>query len=192
MRVLRPERDAYVPAMAIVPDEKDWTWVLSQRCPDCGHAAGEVPPAGVAAEVRATAARWQPLLAHPAVAVRPDPDTWSALEYACHVRDVFRLGDYRIGLMLREDEPTFPNWDQDASAIDDRYDEQDPALVGPELIATAEVFARLLEGVADAEWDRAGTRSDGTRFTAGTFAQYVLHDPIHHEWDVAQGYRALG
>jgi hypothetical protein len=178
--------------MAIVPDEKDWTWVLSQRCPDCGHAAGAVPPTGVAAEVRATAARWQPLLVHPAVAVRPDPDTWSTLEYACHVRDVFRLGDYRIGLMLREDEPTFANWDQDATAIDDRYAEQDPAVVGPEITAAAEVLAQLLDGVADCDWDRAGTRSDGARFTAGTFAQYVLHDPIHHEWDVAEGYRTLG
>ena len=58
---------------------------------------------------------------------RPTRPTWSMLEYACHVRDVFRRFDERLGLMLTEDDPLFPNWDQDATAVEARYDEQDPA-----------------------------------------------------------------
>ena len=177
--------------MAIVPDDKDWTWVLRERCPDCGHAAGEVAPTDVAAGIRATAARWVGLLDLPAIDRRPSPDVWSTLEYACHVRDVFRLGHYRIGLMLDEDEPTFPNWDQDATAIDDAYADQDPDALREQLLDRAEDLALLLEGVPADAWSRRGTRSDGAVFTAGTFAQYVLHDPVHHEWDVAVGQRRL-
>jgi hypothetical protein len=172
--------------MAIVPDDKDWTWVLRERCPDCGHAAGEVPYAEVAAGVRATAGRWRELLLQPGVAQRPQPDVWSPLEYGCHVRDVFGMGVYRISKMLFEDDPTFLSWDQDATAIEDRYGEQEPAVVAGQVVTAAESLACLLEGIRPDRFDRAGTRSDGARFTAGTFAQYVLHDPLHHEWDVTR------
>jgi hypothetical protein len=170
--------------MAIAPDEKDWTWVLRERCPDCGHAAGEVPFGEVAAEVRGTASRWHAILRQPGVALRPHPEVWSPLEYGCHVRDVFGMGVYRISKMLFEDEPTFLNWDQDAASIDDGYATQDPAVVADQLVTAAESLACLLEGVRPDRWDRSGTRADGAVFTAGTFAQYVLHDPVHHEWDV--------
>jgi hypothetical protein len=35
---------------------------------------------------------------------------WSTLEYACHVRDVFRLYDRRLALMLDEDDATFARY----------------------------------------------------------------------------------
>ena len=57
------------------------------------------------------------MLAGPNVAVRPAPQTWSPLEYACHVRDVLSLFTERVQLMLDQDAPTFANWDQDETAI---------------------------------------------------------------------------
>ena len=30
--------------MPIVPDDKDWTWVLERPCPECGFDAATVPP----------------------------------------------------------------------------------------------------------------------------------------------------
>ena len=30
---------------AITPDDKDWTWTLRERCPDCGFLATDVAPA---------------------------------------------------------------------------------------------------------------------------------------------------
>jgi hypothetical protein len=178
--------------MAIIPDDKDWTWVLERPCPECGFATTGVRGPQVAGALRANAASWRVLVDHPAVAARPRDDVWSAHEYACHVRDVFRLGDYRIGLMLDEDEPTFANWDQDETAVADRYGEQDLAVVLDELEAAAETLATLLDGVPDGAWSRGGTRSDGAPFTVESFARYVLHDPMHHVWDVEQGYEVLG
>ncbi len=50
--------------------------------------------------------------------VRPRPTVWSALEYGCHVRDVHRIFNERVGLMLGQNELHFSNWDQDATALD--------------------------------------------------------------------------
>jgi hypothetical protein len=177
--------------MVIRPDDKDWTWVLERACPECGFDTTTLAGPEVASAIRATAAAWRPLVDHPLAARRPTEDVWSAHEYACHVRDVFRIGDYRIGLMLTEDGPRFPNWDQDATAVDEDYPEQDLAVVLDELEAAGEVLASLLDDVTDHGWERPGTRSDGAHFTVATFARYLLHDPVHHVWDVEQGYATL-
>ncbi len=178
--------------MPIVPDDKNWTWVLERACPDCGFDASRFPAVEVAAAVRANADAWRPILADPRAAVRPDDATWSALEYGCHVRDVYRLYRYRLGLMLDHDDPAFPNWDQDVTAVEERYDLQDPATVAAELAVAAEELAAAFDGVAGDVWLRAGRRSDGASFTVDTFARYLVHDPIHHVVDAEVGYRSLG
>ena len=89
---------------------------------------------------------------------RPRPDVWSPLEYACHVRDVFRLFDQRLGLMLAEDDPQFANWDQDDTAVDDRYGEQDPAVVAGELAACRRGHRRL---VRRGRWATSGSGGAG-------------------------------
>ena len=112
------------------------------------------------------------------------------MEYACHVRDVFRLYDQRLELMLSQDDPLFPNWDQDETAVADRYGEQDPAEVAAALRQAAFAIAGRFEGVTGDQWRRTGTRSDGARFTVETFARYFVHDPVHHLYDVT-GQRAV-
>src|SRR6187397_1794198 len=62
----------------------------------------------------------------------PQPDVWSPLEYGAHVRDVYRLFDARLVQMLTEDNPTFGYWNQDETASNDRYSEQDPEVVADE------------------------------------------------------------
>jgi hypothetical protein len=140
--------------------------------------------ADIPAMIRANAAAWQAPLDAPDAVRRPRPDKWSALEYGCHVRDVLRLYDYRLGLMLTEDNPLYPNWDQDETAIADRYDTQDPATVAGELAAAADAIAARFAALTAAQWDRPGRRSDGAVFTVETFARYFMHDPIHHLYDV--------
>ena len=177
--------------MPIEPDDKDWTWVLERPCPECGFDASTVAPIDVAGLLRENAAEWRALVERSDVTRRPDDATWSALEYACHIRDVFDLYDRRLGWMLTQDDPTFPNWDQDATAVEERYGEQDPAAVVAAIEAAGARLADSFEAVADDAWSRTGTRSDGARFTVATFARYLVHDPIHHVWDVEQGYAAL-
>lgn len=172
--------------MAIEPDTKDWTWVLQRVCPECGFETAGVAVSDVAGLVRANASAWADVLRRDDAAVRTDPDRWSALEYACHVRDVFDLFDTRLHLMLDEDGPHFANWDQDETAESERYGEQDPAVVAAELGAAAGRVAESFAAVTADQFDRPGFRSDGAEFTVQTFAQYFVHDPVHHLWDVRE------
>jgi len=170
--------------MPITPDDKDWTWVLERPCPECGFVSAEFPREQVGALVRANAAAWPEVLARADVARRSSDDSWSPLEYACHVRDVFRIYDERLERMLTEDDPLYPNWDQDATAVEERYNEQDPRAVTAELVEVAAAVADRFDTVHGDQWQRTGRRSDGARFTVETFARYMIHDPIHHLWDV--------
>ncbi len=167
------------------PDSKDWTWVLAERCPDCGFDSREPHRSALAPLVAEVGRRWAAALADCAdPRVRPAPATWSPLEYACHVRDVFRLATYRLHLMLDEHDPLFDNWDQDATALEDAYAAQDPGQVGSDLGAAAQEFAGLLEQVPDTAWSRPGRRGDGSSFTVESFARYLVHDPVHHLTDI--------
>ena len=168
----------------IVPDTKDWTWTLQRPCPDCGFDARTVAADDIAPTTLASTAPWAAVLARPDAAQRPAPDVWSPLEYACHVRDVCRVFDGRVRLMLDEDGPRFANWDQDETAVADRYAEQDPSVVGPELQEAAATVAADFAGVRDDQWERTGLRSDGSEFTVLTLGQYFLHDLAHHLVDV--------
>ena len=170
--------------MTIEPDTKDWTWVLDRPCPECRFDCRDYPREETGARVRANAATWAQVLSRADVSRRPAPTVWSALEYACHVRDVFRLYDYRLSLMLDQDDPLYPNWDQDATAVAEKYGEQDPAVVTTELTAAATDVADRFDGVSGDEWSRRGRRSDGVSFTVETFARYFLHDAVHHLHDV--------
>jgi hypothetical protein len=168
----------------IEPDTKDWTWVLERPCPECGLVAAEVPPTEVAARVLEMLPRWQAVLERDDARGRPAADTWSPVEYACHVRDVFRVFEGRVELMLQQDEPVFVNWDQDATAVDDDYASQVPSAVAAQLDAAGRSVARTFASVPADAWGRAGRRSNGSVFSVATLAQYFLHDVVHHLHDV--------
>jgi hypothetical protein len=170
--------------VSITPDTKDWTWVLERPCPECGFDASSFAREAVPEMIRTNAATWRIVLDRPDAAQRPSADRWSPLEYACHVRDVFRIYDERLALMLTEDDPLFANWDQDAAAVECRYSEQSPAAVAAELVSAGHALAESFGAVQREQWDRPGRRSDGASFTVESFAQYFLHDPIHHLHDV--------
>jgi hypothetical protein len=177
--------------MTIKPDTKDWTWVLDRRCPECGFDVGGFPREEVGRLIRENAASWSNVLADPDARRRPSDDVWSALEYACHVRDVFDLYHLRLGLMLEEDDPAYPNWDQDEAAVAQRYGEQDPAEVLAQLQEAAQKLADRFDGVEGDRWERTGRRSDGKHFTVESFARYFIHDPIHHLHDTERGFERI-
>jgi hypothetical protein len=170
--------------MTLIPDTKDWTWVLEKPCAECGFDADAVVLADLPGILLASADSWSMVLARPDVSGRPSPDVWSGLEYACHVRDVHRIFAQRVTLMLTQDDPLFDNWDQDQTALEERYDLADPVVVDGELRAAAEAVANVYASVGPHHWGRSGRRSNGSMFTVDTIARYHLHDVVHHVHDV--------
>ncbi|WP_280268312.1 DinB family protein [Nocardia wallacei] len=190
--------------MPIVPDDKDWTWVLEKACPECGFDGPATAYEEVPGLVRDAAARFTTVLGRPNVAVRPDDSTWSPLEYAAHVRDVCRIFAHRLDIILAgadaapgpaipaydttvtvgDDLPMFANWDQDATAEAARYREQDPAAVSRDLGTAAETVSRAFESVPAPARSRAARRTNGSEFTIDSLSTYFAHDLAHHLHDV--------
>jgi len=170
--------------MTIDPDTKDWTWVLDRPCDECRFDARSVDVATLPELIRDNTRGWSAALAGDDVAVRPAPNIWSPLEYACHVRDVHLVFDRRLGSMLEYDEPAFDDWDQDAAAGEGNYAEQDPTAVEVELIEAAAAVAGRYATVRADQWGRRGTRSNGSVFTVESLGRYHLHDVVHHLYDV--------
>ncbi|WP_255596416.1 DinB family protein [Cellulomonas sp. C5510] len=158
--------------------------MLRERCPECGFAGTDVAGPQLAATIHDLVPRWRAALGRIDVRDRPDPAVWSPLEYGAHVRDVHRVFDERLRLMLEEDGPQFPSWDQDATAVEDRYDLQDPGRVADELADAAAALAARFQTVRADQWERTGLRSNGSAFTVTTLGQYFLHDVVHHLHDV--------
>ncbi|CAM3567982.1 DinB family protein [Smaragdicoccus niigatensis] len=188
--------------MTIIPDTKDWTWVLGRPCAECGFDAAEMSFEAVPGRTREAASVLAAALALPGAQLRPVPGVWSPLEYAAHVRDVCRIFGYRLSVVLtgRGEDPGVPafdpavrfvnsvavltNWDQDDTAVAADYRSQSPEVVSQELLQAAGAIADAFARVTGAELSRTVRRSDGAVFSVTTFAQYFVHDLVHHVHDV--------
>ena len=126
------------------------------------------------------------------IRARPLPDTWSALEYACHVRDVFGVQRERLSLALVEHHPTFPSkgmyrWPDEraynSSVVDDVLDE---------LAAGAEALAAVVDGIAGDAWDRPLVYSypEPADRTVAWLVRHTVHEGHHHLLDVGRVMRA--
>jgi hypothetical protein len=166
------------------PDDKDWTWVLDRPCAECGFQSGAVPREQLGSTALAAVAVLVRALGRDDATVRPSPTVWSSLEYGAHVRDVCRMFHGRLDLMLAEDDPLFANWDQDATALEERYWQQQPAAVAADLDAAAHQMAAALGAVGADQWGRPGRRSNGSVFTVESLGRYFAHDVVHHAHDV--------
>jgi hypothetical protein len=120
------------------------------------------------------------------VRVRPEPETWSPLEYACHLRDMLGVQTERIELAQREVDPVFVPMGRDERAVNNRYNEQDPAIVASYLLAATEALASLLEGLDDAGWRRTGLYNypEPALRTVEWIAIHTNHELLHHRGDI--------
>ena len=170
--------------MSITPETKDWTWVTTRACPDCGFDPQAITLANLPAAILKETALWSDVLAQHGIAKRTDPRVWSVLEYGAHVRDVLIVMHARVERMLAEDNPALPSWDQDQAAVDGRYESLNPALLVDEIAIEARMLANTYARVTPEQQGRPGRRSDGSEFTVLSLGQYLLHDLHHHAWDV--------
>lgn len=179
-------------------DDRPWADTQTHLCEECGFDPSTIPVADLPDAIRGLGRRYRAPLTRflpgedPDVVARtrPAPEVWSALEYACHVRDVLSVFDGRLRRMLVEDRPELGWWDHEAAVDDEAYNEQDREAVVDDLTARASSFAELLESVPDDAWDREGVRRGGAVFTVAGMGHYTLHEGSHHLLDVGRSLRA--
>jgi hypothetical protein len=122
----------------------------------------------------------------------PQPGVWSALEYACHVRDVFGVQRERLALALRDDMPTFVPMGREERVQDLRYNEQVPEVVADELGAAGDAMAAALEPLTPDQWARRGIYGypEPTERDMAWLARHTVHEGHHHLLDVGRVLRA--
>jgi hypothetical protein len=124
------------------------------------------------------------------VRARPEPDTWSALEYACHTRDVLRVTAGRISTIADAVEPpALQPFDPERAAIDYDYAGADPRMVAAEITTVAEPFSERLSLLESGDWERFGVRT-GADLTVHWLAVNAVHEGQHHLLDIGRALRS--
>jgi hypothetical protein len=143
--------------------------------------------------LRSLHVRWRQQLgaAGSELRIRPEPNTWSAIEYAAHSRDITALHAYGVEQALTKDEPTFPPLGDDlVEGAAAAYGEADPVDVVDALTLAAERLARLADDAGVDTWNRGLTIGD-TRSDVRRLLEHALHDSRHHLDDVQRGLASL-
>lgn len=171
-----------VPPPPVPGDDRDWTFVITDGCVECGFRP--VPVADLPDWLVERSSRWREPLTRHEVAERPEPGVWSALEYGRHVQDMLVLLKDRVYAMLAEQTPMLADWDGDAQAVELEYWKADPLKTLVDLQRAAVRAGTLLGSVSGVDWERTGLRSDGMSFTVAAMSQYIAHEMEHHLHDV--------
>ena len=178
------------------PGTTDASWlaiVESGTCAGCGLAASEGANEALGSRLLEEADRWRVLLDgvdDDAVRERPDPTTWSALEYAVHVRDTLGVFSDRIARMLVEIDPELGWWDHEAAIEDGMANELDVGSVSDDLVRRATDLRTVLGRVQGETWQRTGTRRGSERFTIESTVRFAIHEVVHHRADAKRSLEA--
>jgi hypothetical protein len=157
-------------------------------CPECGYD-WELAPVDIVAELRAVVVT--PAGDISVVRTRPEPDTWSALEYAAHLRDALQFYEDRIRRTLIEDGPRLEPYDFHDACDRLQYNAGSPSRTAAELDVRAHSLATLLAGLDARQWSRTSIGSDGGERTVLTLARRATHEVLHHALDIRRVLQAV-
>jgi uncharacterized damage-inducible protein DinB len=110
----------------------------------------------------------------------PQPGKWSAIEVACHLRDIDRLYAERVSKAAFSERPAF--WMMDNARVSERlgYREADPALVLKEHRRRREDLVSLLRSLPHGVWQRTGLHPKRGELTIEKLALVIAdHDDSH-------------
>ncbi len=163
-------------------------------CERCGRSPRDVRTEDLPALLAESARRWAEFLLtvadHPGgvdgLHTRPEPSTWSAVEYGCHVRDIVALTARNLELILLVDCPPLRPIDGAAMLAQGAYAAQDPAAVGQDIRFGTVELAGLIQRHERADLDRVGAL-DGQLVTGSTLCRVALHEMVHHLLDAREG-----
>ena len=164
-----------------------------ETCEKCGFSLDESRARQAGPEIVAGAIALAQQLNSPNhdFATRRDPDTWSPLEYACHLRDVLIVQRERILLGLRVDRPAPQMMGAEDRGYYDGYSEQNPSDVGRQMTEMARLLAHMMGRISDAEWGRRVRfiGFDPEERTLAWVAVDTWHEMRHHTIDIERQLR---
>lgn len=161
-------------------------------CPECGLDYETISPLDTIRAVRSFPYRYRTLVkelyqqepdAEGIMRRRPDPKTWSALEYTAHVADMIDKVAPTIRRIIVEDDPTIPSFDSEERVDAEAYND----LAVPDALARLESscadLGMTLDCLGAEDWTRTGQFPFGER-DALTMARNAVHEGSHHLRDI--------
>jgi hypothetical protein len=118
--------------------------------------------------------------------VRPEPGTWSAVEYLCHLRDVAVTTTVRLHRARTEDHPALEPMLNDLRARRFRYVDADPQAVLAELHRVVGGVSEEIAHISADGWTRTVTRLPGEERTVRWLVRHAAHECRHHLADISR------
>ncbi len=117
---------------------------------------------------------------------RREQETWSVIEYGCHLRDVLLVQRERVLLARRVDVPVFEPMGRDDRVEHDGYDEQEPHDVARQLADAAAMFVNVVRRLSPADLERRAVYPypEPTERTLAWVVANTGHEVVHHLGDV--------
>jgi S-DNA-T family DNA segregation ATPase FtsK/SpoIIIE len=157
-------------------------------CGECGFVYDDLAVTAIAGAVRSLPRAYAERLTEGDASVRshPLPDVWSALEYACHVRDVLVVQGERLAQALAQDRPDFTPMRREERVTEERYNTQDVAVVLEQLRDAAHSLADAMDALDDRGWSRVAVHPWPVRRerTMAWLGRHTVHEGVHHLGDV--------
>jgi hypothetical protein len=122
--------------------------------------------------------------------VRPDPQTWSALEHAARAGEVLNRLAHALPLALDEPGIHFPPFDSD-DAASRPPPARDPDAALATITRACETLATRAEATPWEAWDRTFTVGDDEH-TAAWIVQHAAVEGSHHLRDIERVGRLVG
>lgn len=159
-------------------------------CDECGFQYDSVPVADIGSALRSNAQMLIDALSSGGeVRSRPEPDVWSPLEYACHVRDVMQIQIGRVARGLAEETPSFEPMQREERPGRLRYNEQDPVVVREQVLDAAGALADVFDGLSQDQLARTVTYRWPVEMIRPLrwVGRHTVHELVHHRGDIERG-----
>jgi hypothetical protein len=124
---------------------------------------------------------------------RPErPGKWSLLETARHLVDTEIVYGYRTRLVVAQDEPGLPGYDQDRWAARLHYLDGDPGCLAEELAVLRRMNLRFYRSLTPGERERWGLHDERGRESVDRILQLLAAHDLVHRRQLQRIRRAIG
>jgi DNA segregation ATPase FtsK/SpoIIIE, S-DNA-T family len=165
-------------------------------CDECGFVYGDLAVSGISGALRSLPAAYAERLTAEEALLRahPLPGVWSALEYACHVRDVLVVQRERLALALAQDRPSFASMRREERVSEEGYNEQAPTVVLDQLREAANSLGDALDALDEAGWNRVAIYRWPVvaERSMAWLGRHTVHEGLHHLRDIDRVLAAAG
>jgi hypothetical protein len=169
-------------------------------CAECGFSHGSLAIDDAPAALRGLGKRYRVPLTRglqgedldALLRAHPLSGTWSALEYACHYRDVLSVQRERLAVARTQDGYAPEPMRRDERVVELEYNAQDPEAVSGEVAANAESVASYVETLGPADWERTMIYNFPERAERPLtwVVRHTVHEGEHHLLDIGRVLRA--